>query len=187
MLTRVCGLRDDTHMAYKIHVGNNIVVECDTMQEVLGLLAVFGLVSAVAASQKAKTHTPRTARGKTSAENQQVEIVLAALRDGPPEGVRSEEIGKVLGLESSTGLGPKAKILARALRRRKLDINRVRKLKHTARNGSYWVRGEDFSQALSQFGLEPAATIVLDTSVSQDSESWRTQPEDVAVERRGGV
>ena len=171
-------------MAYKVHVGNNIVVECDTMPELLGLLAVFGLAAA-AARQSSAARRPSSARARTGSENQLVKDVLAVLRDGPPSGVKSDEVGKAIGLTSSRGLGPKARILGRALRRKNLDINRVRKLRHTARNGSYWMRGDDFSQALSQFGLAPSTG--TDTEVSPESEGSEPSPTQpgLTVEGRG--
>jgi len=163
-------------MAYKVHVGNNIIVECDTMPELLGLLAVFGLAAA-AAERSATSRRPSSTRAKTNSENQLVRNVLAVLRDGPSDGVKSDEVGNAIGLTSSRGLGPKARILARALKRKGLDIDRVRKLRHTARNGSYWMRGDDFSQALSQFGVAPSTATGTEVGPGSDgSEPSPMQP-----------
>ena len=86
-------------------------------------------------------------------ENQDVVRVLQAMRDGPETGTPSEEIAGVLGYTNQQSLGPATKRLKRIMEEWNLDIDRVRVIRRTGRNGAFWKRGADFHLALQKFGM----------------------------------
>ena len=91
-------------------------------------------------------------------ENQQVVTVLQTMRDGPETGTPSENIAGVLDYKDAHGLGPATKSLKRIMGQWDLDIDRVRIIRRTAKNGAFWRRGPDFHVALQRFGLAPSDT-----------------------------